>query len=66
MTPAPRQDAPDDGGVTIGAENVTGTGGAQVASPPTGDYVVTSTPGAPGGSTTVSLTVRATAEATAR
>jgi len=52
------QDAPDDGGVTIGAENVTGTGGAQVASPPTGDYVVTSTPGAPGGSTTVSLTVR--------
>jgi len=52
------KDAPADGGVTIGAENVTGTGGAQVASPPTGDYVVTSTPGAPGGSTTVSLTVR--------
>jgi hypothetical protein len=52
------QDAPDDGGVTIGAENVTCTDGAQVAAPPTGDYVVTSTPGTPGGSTTVTLTVR--------
>ena len=31
--------------------------GAQIAGPPTGDYVVTSTPGAPGGWTTVTLTV---------
>ncbi|MGZ4693547.1 MAG: S8 family serine peptidase [Acidimicrobiales bacterium] len=49
---------PSDGGVTVGAENVTGTAGAQISGPPTESYVVTSTPGSPGGSATVTLTVR--------
>jgi hypothetical protein len=50
--------APADGGVTVGAENVTGTAGAQISGPPTESYVVTSTPGTPGESATVTLTVR--------
>jgi len=52
------KDAPPGTGLTIGAENVTGTGGAQIVGPPAGSYVVTSSPGSPGGSATVSLTIR--------
>ena len=52
------QGAPPSAGLTIGAESINGTHGAQITGPPTGDYVVTSTPGSPGGSATVNLTVR--------
>jgi Subtilase family/Fibronectin type-III domain/PA domain len=52
------KDAPPGAGLTVGAENVTGTGGAQITGPPAGSYVVTSTPGAPGGTLDVTLTVR--------
>jgi hypothetical protein len=47
-----------DAGLTTGAENTTGTGGGQIVGPPAGSYVVTSTPGAPGGSLTYSVTVK--------
>ncbi len=50
--------APADGGVTVGAENVTGSAGAQITGPPTSSYVITSTPGSPGGTLTYTLTVR--------
>ncbi|MGB8382598.1 MAG: S8 family serine peptidase, partial [Dermatophilaceae bacterium] len=50
--------APADPGLTVGVENVTGTHGAQIAVPPTGSYRVTTTPGAPGGTLTFTLTVR--------
>jgi hypothetical protein len=45
-------------GLTVGAENITGTAGAQISGPPTGSYVVTSTPGKPGGSWVYSLAVQ--------
>ena len=45
-------------GLTVGAENVNGTAGAQIVGPPGQSYVVTSTPGTPGGSTAVTLTLR--------
>jgi hypothetical protein len=51
---------PTDYGLTVGAENVTGGAGAQITGPPTGDYVVTTTPGQPGGSFSYTLNVRAT------
>ena len=51
-------DAPPGAGLTVGAENVSGTGGAQIAGPPTSSYVVTTSPGAPGGSLTYVLTIK--------
>jgi hypothetical protein len=53
-------DAPAGAGLTVGAENVTGTAGAQITGPPAGSYVVTTTPGVPGGSLSYSLTLKAT------
>ena len=49
---------PGQTGLTVGAENVTGTGGAQISGPPAGSYVVTSTPGQPGGSRAYSLVIQ--------
>lgn len=43
--------------VTTGAENGSGTAGAQISGLPTGSYVVSSTPGEPGESLTYTLTV---------
>jgi len=45
-------------GLTVGAENVTGTAGAQITGPPAGSYVVSATPGLPGGSLSYSLTIQ--------
>jgi Subtilase family/Fibronectin type-III domain/PA domain len=45
-------------GLTVGAENVTGTAGAQISGPPAGSYVVRSTPGHPGGSRSYSLAIQ--------
>ncbi|WP_318271878.1 S8 family serine peptidase [Microbispora triticiradicis] len=45
-------------GLTVGAENVEGTAGTQISGPPTQDYRVTSTPGAPGGTLNYSFTVK--------
>ena len=51
--------APADPGLTVGAENESGTAGAQIpAGPPASDYIITTTPGRPGASLTYSLTVR--------
>lgn len=50
------------GPINVGAENASGTGGANIGGAafgvPASDYVITSTPGAPGGSLTYSLTAR--------
>ncbi|HEY7628503.1 MAG TPA: S8 family serine peptidase [Ilumatobacteraceae bacterium] len=51
-------DAPAGYGLTVGAESVHGTEGAQIAGPPAGSYVITSTPGTPGETLNVGLTVR--------
>ncbi|GAA1525418.1 S8 family serine peptidase [Kribbella lupini] len=51
-------DPPAGYGLTVGAENLEGTAGSQIAGPPTGDYRITSTPGAPGGSMTYSMNVK--------
>jgi hypothetical protein len=59
--PANLPAAPPAGyGLTVGAENSEGVGGAQLppGTPPTQDLRVTSTPGAPGGTFTYSFTVR--------
>ncbi|TCO51967.1 PA domain-containing protein [Kribbella antiqua] len=45
-------------GLTVGAENFEGSAGSQIAGPPTQDYRITSTPGAPGGSMTYSMNIR--------
>lgn len=45
-------------GLTIGAENDSGTAGAQIVGPPTGSYRITTTPGEPGGSVSYDLTIR--------
>jgi hypothetical protein len=51
--------APADPGLTVGAENESGSAGAQIpAGPPVSDYIITTTPGTPGASLTYSLTVR--------
>ena len=42
----------------VGVENASGTAGDQIAGLPTEDLVVTSTPGAPGGTLTYSLTAK--------
>jgi hypothetical protein len=50
---------PASAGLTIGAENGSGTGGAQLPGAPTvSSYLITTTPGQPGGSVTYTLTVR--------
>ncbi|HEX3087853.1 MAG TPA: S8 family serine peptidase [Ilumatobacteraceae bacterium] len=46
-------------GLQIGAESKNGTQGANIVGPPTSSYVVTSTPGTPGGSAVVTLQVKA-------
>ncbi|MEU4226714.1 S8 family serine peptidase [Nonomuraea sp. NPDC026600] len=51
-------DAPAGSGLTVGAENDEGTAGAQISGPPTEDLVVTSTPGAPGGTLTYSMKIK--------
>ncbi|MEU7853262.1 S8 family serine peptidase [Nonomuraea sp. NPDC049141] len=51
-------DAPAGAGLTVGAENDEGTAGAQISGPPTQDLVVTSTPGAPGGTLTYSMKIK--------
>jgi subtilisin family serine protease len=53
-------DAPLEAGLTVGAENVSGGAGAQITGPPAGSYVVTTTPGIPGGSLSFRLNLRAT------
>jgi subtilisin family serine protease len=45
-------------GLTVGAENSDGTAGGQISGPPTQDYRVSSTPGAPGGKLTYTLKVK--------
>ncbi|MER7245523.1 S8 family serine peptidase [Kribbella sp. NPDC000426] len=45
-------------GLTVGAENSDGTSGSQITGPPTEDYRITSTPGAPGGSLTYSMNIK--------
>ena len=50
--------APADPGLNIGAENPSGTAGANIAGPPTSGYIVTTTPGAPGGTYSYALAVR--------
>jgi subtilisin family serine protease len=49
---------PGDTGLTVGAENVTGTAGAQITGPPAGSYVVTATPPKPGGRLSYSVTIQ--------
>ncbi|MEP7177895.1 MAG: S8 family serine peptidase [Pseudonocardiales bacterium] len=53
-------DAPADPGLNIGVENVSATAGGNIAGPPTGDYLITTTPGQPGGALTYTLKVRGT------
>lgn len=54
----------DGGFLTVGAENDSGTAGAQITGAPTGDYVVTSAPGAPGESFSYTLRVKGLAKGT--
>ena len=62
---APAPSPPAGPGLTVGAENESGTAGAQIPSgPPTSDYIVTTTPGTPGASLTYSLTVRGASRGT--
>ncbi|MEZ7126827.1 S8 family serine peptidase [Nonomuraea sp. AD125B] len=49
---------PAGAGLTVGAENADGTAGSQISGPPTEDLVVTSTPGAPGGTLTYSMKIK--------
>ena len=53
-------DAPAPAGLTVGAENLTGTAGDQIAGAPSGSYAVTSAPPQDGESLVMKLTVRAT------
>jgi len=46
-------------GLTVGAENIEGTAGAQIAGPPTQDLRVTSTPGVPGETYTYTYELKA-------
>jgi hypothetical protein len=50
--------APAGNGLTVGAENLSGTAGAQISGYPTGSYVVTTTPGTPGGTASYSFVVK--------
>ncbi|MEV0391299.1 S8 family serine peptidase [Nonomuraea sp. NPDC050643] len=57
--PADLPGAPPAGfGLTVGAENDQGTGGDQIAGPPTEDLVVRSDPAVPGGSMTYTMKIR--------
>jgi subtilisin family serine protease len=47
-----------DYGLTVGAENSEGNAGGQISGPPTQDYRITSTPGAPGGTLSYTFTVK--------
>lgn len=51
------RDAPAGTGLTVGAENLTGTAGDQITGFPTGDLVVTTTPGQPGESLSYTLNI---------
>jgi len=51
------QTTPPGYGLTVGAENPSGTGGAQIVGPPTSSYRITTTPGAPGETLTYTLTI---------
>jgi hypothetical protein len=51
------QGVPTGLGLTVGAENLSGTAGDQIAGAPTGDLVVTTTPPRPGESLTYGLSV---------
>ncbi|GII54098.1 peptidase S8 [Planotetraspora thailandica] len=51
-------------GLTVGAENSDGTAGSQISGPPTQDYRIASTPGAPGGTLTYSYTVKGASKGT--
>jgi len=51
-------DTPPGYGLTVGAENSSGTAGAQIAGAPTSSYAITSTPGEPGESVSYVLTIR--------
>jgi hypothetical protein len=42
----------------VGAENFEGSAGSQITGPPTEDYRITSTPGAPGGTMTYSMNIK--------
>ncbi len=53
-------DAPAAAGLTVGAENLTGTAGGQIAGAPSGSYAITSVPPKDGESLVMKLTVRAT------
>ncbi|WP_260478418.1 S8 family serine peptidase [Nonomuraea sp. WAC 01424] len=53
-------------GLTVGAENAEGTAGAQISGPPTQDLVVSSTPGAPGGTLTYSMKVKGVSAGTGK
>jgi hypothetical protein len=57
-TSALRVDAPAGAGLTAGAQNVTGTASTQISGPPSGNYVMTSTPCHPGGSRIHSLAIQ--------
>lgn len=48
---------PAEYGLTVGAENEVGSAGDQIEGPPTQDYVISSTPGAPGGTATLGFNV---------
>ncbi len=45
-------------GLTVGAENLSGTAGAQISGTPQGSYVITTTPGEPGESLSYTLTIK--------
>ena len=48
---------PSGFGLTVGAENPSGTGGAQITGPPVSSYVITTSPGADGESLSYTLTI---------
>ena len=59
--PANLPAAPPAGyGLTVGAENIEGSAGAQIAGAPTTDLVVTSTPGVPGETYTYTYELKGT------
>lgn len=49
---------PAEAGLTVGAENDTGTAGDQITGPPTEDLLVKSTPAVPGGTLTYSMKIK--------
>ncbi|MDQ3505021.1 MAG: hypothetical protein M3446_04855, partial [Actinomycetota bacterium] len=59
-------DPPAGYGLTVGAENLNGTAGEQIAGPPTEDLRVTSTAGTPGGVASYRFQVRGIGLGTAK